>query len=116
MECYCDDGEQPTIYERSMVKRAKKAHDCYECHRQILPGESYERVRALYDGRWTVSPTCARCLDVREYVQAHAPCFCWMHGSVLEEARATVEQYGHESAGFYIGAMKRILRAERRAI
>jgi hypothetical protein len=30
---------------------------------------------------------------------------------VLDDARDVVDEYGHASAGFYIGAMKRILRA-----
>lgn len=113
MECYCDYDEVPTIYEAS-VRRARLVHKCNECGDAIAPGERYESVRMLFEGSWRVAKTCARCLDVRKYVQAHAPCFCWYHGSMLEDARGVVDQYGHESRGFYIGAMKRILRAERR--
>lgn len=112
MECYCDYDESPTIYEAN-VARARLLHKCKECGADIAPGERYERARMLFDGSWQVDKTCARCLDVREYVKAHAPCFCWYHGSMLEDARGVVDQYGHASAGFYIGAMKRILRAER---
>ena len=110
--CYCDYGESPAVYA---VKRhkARAGHACYECHGLIVPGETYERVAALYDGKWLTIKTCRRCLDVRDYVTAHAPCFCWLHGSMLDDARNTLEEYGHESAAFWIGAMKRILRAER---
>jgi len=110
--CYCDYDEAPTIYEAERV-RARLSHKCYECGAAISPGEQYERARMLYEGRWYVNKTCARCLSVRDYIDAHAPCFCWLHGSMLEDARNTVDTYGHHSAGFYIGAMKRILRAER---
>ena len=77
------------------------------------PGEQYERAAALYDGSWDVMRTCCRCLDARDYITAHAPCFCWLHGSMLDDARAVIDEHGHVSAGFYIGAMKRVLRAER---
>lgn len=110
--CYCDYGEPSDVYCVKTVK-AIKPHKCYECHKEIQPGEVYEHVSSLYDGCWTVSKTCPRCLDARNYITAHAPCFCWMHGSLLDDARDTVNQYGQESAGFYIGAMKRVLRAER---
>ena len=71
----------------------------------------YERNALLYDGCWTVAKTCHLCVEAREYVTAHAPCFCWLHGSMLDDAEETINQYGHESAGFYIGGMKRVLRA-----
>lgn len=114
-ECYCDYGEQPDVYLVEMV-RARKPHVCYECHRRMSPGETYERTKSLYDGEWETYHTCPRCLDVRAYVEAHAPCFCWMHGSMLDDARNTLEHYGHESAGFWIGGMKRVLRAERHEV
>lgn len=111
-DCYCDYGEPADVYTKKVVK-ARKVHRCYECSHSILPGQTYERVKSLYDGMWDVANTCPRCLDAREYITAHAPCFCWLHGSMLDDAKAVIEQYRHESAGFYIGAMKRVLRAER---
>lgn len=110
--CYCDFGEQATVY-RASTHQARVQHKCYECSGLIKPGERYEKVVTLYDGEWTTAKTCCRCLDVREYVTAHAPCFCWLHGSMLDDAKEVIEQHGHASAGFYIGAMKRVLRSER---
>lgn len=48
------------------------------------------------------------------HITAHAPCFCWLHGSLLDDAEDTLRQYGRESTGFWIGGMKRLLRAQRR--
>lgn len=110
--CYCDFGERSVVYKASRV-RAAKEHKCYECGRTIVLGERHEVVSSLYDGSWERTRTCARCLDVRDYVTAHAPCFCWLHGSMLEDAKNTLDEYGHHSAGFWIGGMKRVLRAER---
>ena len=115
--CYCPTDDEPAnIYATKAVRAARKAHRCYECQGPVLPGEAYERAASLYDGRWTVACTCTRCLDARNYVEAHAPCFCWRHGSMLDDARDVAEQYGRESAGFFIGAMKRIRRAEKFAL
>ena len=59
--------------------------------------------------------TCERCLDVREFVAAHVPCFCWAHFNLIDDCRETVEEYAHETVGLYFGAHRRIIRAERRA-
>ena len=110
--CYCDYGERADFYKATR-HTARKQHRCYECDHPILPGERYEAVSSLYDGYFERSRTCPRCLDVREYVTAHAPCFCWLRGSMLDDAKDTLERYGRESAGFWIGGMKRLLRAQR---
>lgn len=110
--CYCDYGDPPQVYSATRHK-ARKPYRCYECAQQIAPGEIYERAAALYDGSWDIARTCCLCLDARDYITAHAPCFCWLHGSMLDDARAVIDEHGHASAGFYIGAMKRVLRAER---
>ena len=112
MDCYCDYEERPAVYCADR-HRARKKYRCYECGGHIAQGEQYERAASLYDGAWDIARTCGRCLDARDYITAHAPCFCWLHGSLLDDAKSTLEQYGHESAGFYIGGMKRVLRAER---
>lgn len=109
--CYCDYGDSPDVYAKSTHK-ARIAHKCYECGRPITPGERYERVASLYDGHWTIARTCCRCLSLREYLEAHAPCFCWLHGSMLDDAQAVIEEYGRESAGFFIGSIKRLMRAK----
>lgn len=113
-ECYCDSGDSPDIYHTE-TRRARVRHKCYECSGPILQGEVYERNSSLYEGSWDVAKTCNRCLDVRTYVTAHAPCFCWRHGAMLDDAKEVIEEHGHASAGFYIGAMKRLLRAQRGA-
>ena len=111
-ECYCDYGDAPSVYAATR-HRAKKPHRCEECFKAIAVGEMYERAAMLYEGSWDVSRTCCRCLDVRDYITAHAPCFCWLHGSMIDDAKSVIDEHGHVSAGFYIGAMKRVLRAER---
>ena len=113
-QCYCD-YEPATVYDRRTITASKSKHVCYECARGIDVGESYERVAMLYDGHWTIAKTCSNCLDVRDYITDHAPCFCWLHGSMLDDAVETLRSYACESVGFWIGGMKRVLRAKRRA-
>lgn len=110
--CYCDYGDPPQAYSATRHK-ARLYHRCDECMKPILPGEQYERAAALYDGGWDVMRTCCRCLEARDYIEAHAPCFCWLHGSMLDDAREVLRENARHSTGFWIGGMKRVLRAER---
>ena len=109
--CYCDYGDAECQLYRKNEHKARKAHRCYECGGPIRPGERYEHVFAIWDGDPSNCKTCCRCLDLRQYITAHAPCFCWLHGSMLDDAQSVIEQYAHESAGFFIGATQRYVRA-----
>ncbi len=65
-ECGCVyvDVENTAKVATTTTPTAKKSHWCCECHREILPGEEYERV----DGLWEVFETyktCEDCLGVR---------------------------------------------------
>lgn len=84
-ECYCDDGDPPIFYRKADVARARDLYTCCECGRAILPGESYERVHAMwdrYEGPRTIH-TCAWCVHLREWMVAHVPCFCLLHEGLL---------------------------------
>lgn len=111
-DCYCGFGERPSIYAAD-TRKARKKYKCYECFKAVEPGERYERAKMLYEGVWETMLTCDRCLKVREYILAHVPCFCWMHGSLLADAKDAIEEYAHLSFGFFLGAYKRLKRAER---
>ena len=110
--CSCDYGDRPAMQHHKRIQ-ARKTYGCYECGAKIRPGDRYERCASLYEGLWTVARVCPACLAARDYVAVHAPCFCWMYGSMLDDAKDTLNQYGEHSAGFFIGGMKRVLRAER---
>jgi hypothetical protein len=88
-DCYCDD-DMPSFY-RATVSKARKPHQCGECGRKIKPGERYEAVAAIWDGNFGTAKTCSHCLDIRTFVKNSVPCFCWAHGSVLDDARVTIE-------------------------
>ncbi len=95
--CACD-YDYPEFYSAT-TRIARKAHRCRECRRAIAAGERYEYVSAKTAGDLWTARTCCRCLALREYVQAHVPCFCWLHGSMLDDADETVREYRHELPG-----------------
>jgi hypothetical protein len=113
MSCYCA-YEPASAYVQSWHK-ARKQHKCYECHRAIHPGELYEKVWAIWDGNMGVVKTCTRCLDLREYVKVHVPCFCIGHGMVNEDAVETAKAYQHEAPGLLFGAYRRLINIKRNA-
>lgn len=97
-DCDCDYGESSEFYAAT-TRTARKEHTCDECHRDIVAGERYEYVAAKHDGSMWTARTCSRCLAVREYVQTHVPCFCWLHHSMLDDADDTIREYRHELPG-----------------
>lgn len=97
MDCFCDyDG--PSFYVRETPK-ARKPHRCFECGYQIAPGETYESARGMWDGTFDVFKTCNRCIALRDCVTAHIPCFCLMHGNLLEDVRESVLNLPAEAYG-----------------
>jgi len=114
MECYCD-YDPATVY-RKAVYTARKAHKCYECSRNIKPGESYERVFAIWDGDPTSIATCSHCLALREFVVAHVPCSCWTHGNMIDEVMEDADQWAHEAPGLWFGALRRKILIQRAGV
>ncbi|RLI71035.1 hypothetical protein DRO91_06085 [Candidatus Heimdallarchaeota archaeon] len=83
MDCTCtididDQSGGWDVYSSTTIK-ARKKHKCTECHRVIEPGETYERVKGLFDGCWWEHKTCVDCLSIRNEF------FCsWTFESVVE--------------------------------
>ena len=90
MDCYCD--YDPATFYRSAIRKARKQCQCYECSRPIKPGETYEYVAGMWNGRFDTFRTCSHCLDIRQFVQNSVPCYCWAHGSIEEAAQYAIEE------------------------
>ncbi|VVE12150.1 hypothetical protein PCA20602_02689 [Pandoraea capi] len=112
MSCYCDYDVDPTLYTKK-VYTARKAHKCGECRRAIAPGESYEKVVGVWDGRLDVFKTCRHCADARQYVKAHVPCACLAHGNLHEDMIETVRGYQSQSPGLLFGLYRFMVAAKR---
>jgi len=66
--CWCD-YEVPPVYSRTLIKKARKPHRCDECHKNILIGASFEKVRLLSDGEWKTFATCVACkYSIKSYL------------------------------------------------
>ena len=111
-DCYCD-GDVPSVYVKTGPV-ARKEHRCEECGGIIPAGERYERVFAVCDGIPYAMKTCARCQEVRRHVTQSVPCFCWLHGNMLEMAVETAQNYAREVDGLLFGTYRRIILAKRR--
>jgi hypothetical protein len=111
MSCSCD-YDMPEFYT-ARIHTARKQHKCSECGCKINPGERYENVFGGWCGEVDNPKTCCRCLDLREYVKAHVPCFCFAHHNVHEDAMETAREWSHEAAGLLFGAYRRMIAINR---
>jgi hypothetical protein len=59
------DYDDPKVISHRRVK-ARKKHECCECHREISPGERYEKTKGLWDEHWDEIKICADCVSVIE--------------------------------------------------
>ena len=82
-QCDCSistwDLEKPVIHEAKIVE-AKKKHVCCECNGTINPGEKYERVKGLWEGRFDLVKTCLPCMRIRN----HYCCGGFIYGELRE--------------------------------
>ncbi len=97
--CYCDVGDWPRLYAASRPL-SRVAHKCSECGRKIQLGERYERVRAIWgDDPPVTVKTCVYCLAMRDMLEAHAKCFCWMHHSLRDDIQSWVDENWWQAEG-----------------
>ena len=113
MDCYCDYDEPYRLYAKT-ERKARKVHVCHECRARIQPREKYEHVTAIADGV-DVYKTCLRCVALREWVEAHIPCFCWAHTELTDAAIETCRNYAHEAPGLLFGVYRRQVLINRAA-
>jgi hypothetical protein len=57
------DGDAADIFASRLVV-ARKAHQCYECEKEIPPGAKYERIKILYEGEWSCYEICMICSEI----------------------------------------------------
>ena len=104
--CGCD-YEPATVFNSRMVK-ARKFHTCVECSVMIKPGDQYEYSFGVWDGIASSQHICARCTQLKQYVQDHVPCFGWIYGELHNCALECLAEYEKELPGLTFGA-KRLL-------
>ena len=93
--CSCD-GDGPSASWETRPK-AKKRHICCEWRGWIEPGETYWRVRGVWDGEPRSFSMCSDCEALTAWVGDDADCFCWSFGNVLTDVLDFVGESGDES-------------------
>lgn len=111
-ECSCD-YDPPEWHRKTNVKRAGKQHRCEECGRKIAVGEPYERVTGQWYGTIYTFATCPQCVALREWAVISVPCFCWAHGSLLDDVREMVGEVRHDVPGFVMEWGRRMIAIRR---
>lgn len=70
-------------------RKARKAHRCYECHRDIQPGETYTRSAGVWEGDFQCVKRCGHCIAYMSLIDR-------MDRGALEDfdLRTWVDEYG----------------------
>jgi hypothetical protein len=82
---------------RSAKLKARKAHRCGECRREIAPGEIYERTVSIYDGTASTYKTCAHCLVLGDWLSEN--CDGYIYTEVVEDFQEHASEYSREDIG-----------------
>jgi hypothetical protein len=83
--CMIDGADEDWVSLGSRMRKARKEHRCYECHRQIVTGETYEAAKGVSDGDIQTFKTCAHCVWARTWIVEQ--CGGFLYGGVLEDLR-----------------------------
>lgn len=88
MECSCeiniDTSDDTADYYNSKIIKARKNHQCCECHKVIKPGEQYEIISGCWDGSFEHYKTCTDCLSLRKQFFPHGWYFNQMWDDFFE--------------------------------
>lgn len=108
--CMIDDCERLAAHYSGMHK-ARKAHTCAECHREIAPGETYEVAGGVMMGEWWKWKTCQQCIAAREWL--NVVCSGFAYESVMEEMKEHFDEgYGPWLGRAYLGMRKKWRRKD----
>jgi hypothetical protein len=102
----------PTFFSQS-ESIARKQHVCNECHCAISAGSKYERTAGKWDGRFEQYKTCTKCVELRNYMKAHIPCFCWSLGGLLGDAIDEARQWRRDAPGLLFHVYRHVVAAKR---
>lgn len=76
----------------TVMRTARKAHRCCECHRDIAPGDRYEEITGVWDGRPDRFRTCVSCKFLRDTYCPDGT----MYGGLFEQIEECVRELKYE--------------------
>lgn len=108
MSCGCiyvGDYDHAPFYNTKKPK-AIKWHICGECGREIEPGEIYESIFAVFDGKPGTHKTCFDCISMRDEF------FCegYIFGRIWEHAAEHIQDMEGEISGDCLASLTPIAR------
>lgn len=107
-DCYCDYTMASLCVTK--IRKARIEHKCDECRSKINPGQAYEYTFGIWDGKRDYIKTCQYCVNMRDFVKAHVPCFCWEYFNLHECCIETAREYALEAPGLLFGTYRRSIR------
>lgn len=110
--CSCD-GDGPSAMWDSRPK-AKKRHKCCECRGWIEAGETYWRVRGVWDGEPHTFAMCTDCEALMLWAGEDADCFCWSFGNVHGDVIDFFDESGDKALIAEAEARVKDIRSKRR--
>lgn len=82
--CMVEMADESYVVHNVAQRVARKPHKCYECHREIAPGEQYEYATGLARSYgWDHYHTCAHCVWARRWLMSE--CNGFLYGGVYED-------------------------------
>ena len=106
--CSIDDVERCTVLS-DQIRKARKAHKCYECGREILAKESYRYETTIMDGYPPEAhKTCMHCNEGPRKL-LYEKCHGFVYGQILEdiEDHFSVKEWGYKAARFAVGIRRK---------
>lgn len=79
----CDCGDNGPDFYNNALHKARKAHTCCECKREIPIGSEYEKAVGKWEGEFYTFKTCGLCLMIRETLEELG--YCMAHGRLVED-------------------------------
>ena len=99
---YADEDGGTSLGDET--RKAKKAHRCDDCFRDISPGETYRIGKWASGGSVSTFKMCSHCRVAAEWLQGNCGGYLW--GGILEDISEHVEEY----RGVYPGVARDLKR------
>lgn len=98
--CMADDAD-PCSFWQDEQRRAKKAHKCDECGREIASGEIYRYCKWIFEREWSTSKMCGHCDVAAKWLLKNCGGFL-THG-IYEDIQEHVDEYSYLGWRFLSG-------------
>ncbi len=86
----CMVGDDYVDLLSSKTPKARKAHKCEECGRQIEPGENYVYETWLWEGDMSFGKTCLQCRAATHWL--NIVCSGWVYNMVIDDLHEHIRE------------------------